>query len=123
MINVNVASKNLAFNMVYTKKTIQLLYFFKKYGLIKTFNVSKVSSNNPIIRVYLSYHRDLRLCQNIKLISTPSRSFYISLKAIKLVDKRTLGSIFILSTNKGLITHKEALLHKTGGKLIGFFSV
>ncbi len=122
MINVNSAKKNLAFNMVFTKKISPLLHIFKKYGLIRNYTIN-VTSKGLVARVYLSFYKNNPLCKNFKLISKPGNTYYISLRALYLVSKRTKNSIFILSTNKGLITHNEAILQKIGGVVIGFFSV
>jgi ribosomal protein S8 len=123
MINLNIASKNLTFDMLATKKTAKMLTFLKSCGLIHTFRLLRLTNKRQVLRTYLIYYKNTSLNKNLKLISRPSRAFYISLQALRLLDKRSGNSVFILSTSKGLVTHKEALLQKNGGQLIGFFSL
>ena len=56
--------------------------------------------------------------KSIKLISTPSKIFTVKLKALLIIQKSLGGSILLLETSKGIITHKEALNLKIGGKLL-----
>jgi ribosomal protein S8 len=56
------------------------------------------------------------------VLSTSSKSFYISYKALRLLSKRTGNSIFIISNSLGLTEHTTSLKQKNGGMLMGFFS-
>lgn len=94
-----------------------------KSGVIWSYHFVKPSNLRPKVRIILSYYNNIPLSKRVKLISRPSKSFYISLKALKLMDKKLGNSLFIVSTTEGLITHKEAILHRKGGILIGFFSI
>lgn len=54
----------------------------------------------------------------VKIISTPARKFNSSYKNLKKLQKYDLGSIYLISTSKGIITHTEAIKNKVGGLII-----
>jgi len=56
--------------------------------------------------------------KSVKLISTPSKTFTVKLKALLIIQKSLGGSLLLLETSKGIITHKEAVRLKIGGKLL-----
>jgi ribosomal protein S8 len=63
----------------------------------------------------IPFYRNTPFFKSIRLISTPSKKHQISLKSLSLLNKTLKASILILSTNKGIITHHDALKFKVGG--------
>lgn len=123
MINIHSASKRLIFDLVFTKKIFATINLFKHLNLISSVRLITHQRNSRIaIRAHLYYYKGRRIGGNFKLISRPSKAFYISFKALTLLDKRTGNSIFLVSTTRGLITHTAAIEKKLGGVAIGFFS-
>ena len=122
LININKLRKNLHFKMIFNKKNMQIINFFKNLNLIHKYIIIK---NNNIIylNIYLYYYKNNTICSNFKIISKPSKKFLISYKSLRLLDKKTGDSVFILSTPKGILTHKDALKFKTTGLVVGFFSI
>jgi len=123
MINLNKAKKKLFFKVLFTIKIIRLLRLLKKTGVIQTYTLLNSNKNRRYILIYLYYYKNISLTKNFRLITKPSKSYFISHKALRLLSKRTIGSIFILSTNQGLMTHHDALTRRLGGAIIGFFSI
>lgn len=120
-ININKARKNLIFKINFSKRNLIFLRLLKNLNFIHKFLVIK-KNNKLCIYIYLYYFKNAWIGKNFKLISTPSKSFFISFKALRLLTKRTGNSIFIISTNLGLVTHNTAVKEKIGGLLIGFYS-
>jgi ribosomal protein S8 len=56
-------------------------------------------------------------------MSKPSKSFFISLKALKLVSSRLDGVIILVSTTRGVITHREAINKSLSGFVFAYFFV
>ena len=56
------------------------------------------------------------MINDIKLLSTKSRRLYIHYNLLK--HLKTSVCIFILSTTKGYLTHRDALSQKIGGEII-----
>lgn len=77
--------------------------------------------NKFIFFIKLLYYKNLQILKNFKLYTKKSHFFLISLKALKLINKKTSTSVFIISSSYGLLTHNEALKKNTGGLLVGTF--
>lgn len=94
----------------YSKLLLALLELAKKEGYIKNY---KTSGNN--LEIEFSLHE----CRAIKPRHT------VNIKAVdkyirRLIPARDFG-IIIISTNKGLMTHREALKNNVGGCLVAYF--
>jgi ribosomal protein S8 len=105
-------------NLIYKKKIIKYKYNKKNINIIKILiilNIIKyIKKTNKIIYIYIN---NLYKHNYINNIYKPSRSIFLKNSVIK---KLTLKKkwIFLLSTNKGIMTNFEAVKKKTGGILI-----
>lgn len=122
-INLHAARKSCKLTTNYSKKLLKYLIIFKQIGLITSFVLKQKNLIKKNVDIYLFYYNLLPLCKHYKLMTRPSRKFYISFKGLRLLNKRTHSSVFLISTHRGLITHQQALKFKIGGMLIGFFSI
>lgn len=122
LININKMHKNLYFEIIYTKKIYNFLNFLKKHNVIYKYILIK-NDNKTKIKIYLYYYKNKTIFNNFKLISKPSHKINTSLHSLRLLDKKSGSSVFIISTSKGFITHKEALKNQISGYLVGFFSI
>lgn len=121
MININKARKSLYFDLLFTSKTIKFVKLFNRLNYI--FRYEMLKDKKIFIRIYLTYSNSVNLGKNFKIISKPSHKFYVTCQSLRLLQKKTGDSVFIISTSYGLLTHKEALTQNTGGLVLGFFSV
>ena len=76
----------------------------------------KTDDSKPMIEVELKYHNELPVIKELKRISKPSLRKYSGASNIDSV-KGGLGS-FIISTNQGLMTDKEAKAKNVGGEIL-----
>ena len=120
LININTSRRNLFFYIQYTRKTLVLINFFKKINFFESYSIVKIN-DKFFFKVSPFYYKNLNLKKNFKLLSSSSRKYFISLKALTLLNKRSGTSLYILSTSKGIITHKTAIKKKLSGFLLGFF--
>jgi small subunit ribosomal protein S8 len=93
-----------------------IIEIVKKEGFIENFKVIE-DNKQGMIKVYLKYLDDgTPVIENLKRISKPGRRQYVSADDIKGV----MGGvgIAIYSTNKGLLTDKDAKDQGIGGELI-----
>lgn len=105
-------------NLIYKKKVIKYKYNKKNTNIIKKLIILNIikyvkkQKNN----IYL-YINNLYKHNYINNLYKPSRCLFIKSKIIK---KLTLKKkwIFLLSTNKGIITNFEALKKKIGGIIL-----
>jgi ribosomal protein S8 len=78
-------------------------------------------SNKKFIQITLLHNRVYQHFDFFKLISKPSKSYFLSLHSIKLINKRLGASLLILSTSNGYLTHLQALEKGVGGEAVGLF--
>ncbi len=88
----------------------------KDAGLIKDFRVVKVGVQS-MMRIYLRYlDNGDHAIEELRRVSTPGRRVYVKCERIPKV--RSGYGFSILSTNKGIISSKEAEEKKLGGELL-----
>lgn len=122
LININKAKKNLCFSLLFTVKNHQFVKILKKFNVIHDYKLFKKNNFN-YIKITLFFYKNNPICFNFKIISRQSKIFTISYQSLLLLTKKSGSSIFLLSTAKGILSNKEAIHQKTGGVLLGFFSL
>ena len=87
-------------------------------GFIEGVDVEDLQNNKRQISIRLKYVRANRpAITSLRVISRPSNRVYVKKSAI---SKPLNGfGISIISTNKGILTGKQARLNSVGGELIG----
>ncbi len=98
----------------YSKQKHDLINVLVAEGYLKASN--KTDDSKPMIKVELKYHNELPVIKELKRISKPSLRKYSGASDIDSV-KGGLGS-FIISTNQGLMTDKEAKAKNVGGEIL-----
>jgi small subunit ribosomal protein S8 len=85
-------------------------------GYIQKYTVIE-DGKQGILRVYLKYdEREVPAITGLKRVSKPGRKIYVGVDKMPRV-MNNLG-IAILSTSKGIVTHKQALRDHVGGEII-----
>ena len=85
-------------------------------GYIRSFKVAK-DSKQGVMRVYLRYDENGKhIISKIQRISTPGRRLYS--KAADIPFVRSGYGFSILSTNKGILSSKQAKHLKLGGEIL-----
>lgn len=92
-----------------------IIKILKDEGYIKDMQVKKKKVGSEII-VELKYEDGIPVIEGIKLVSKPGRRIYSSSSKIP----RTLGGygLTILSTNRGIMSRKQAKKMNLGGEVI-----
>jgi len=71
------------------------------------------------LEVFLKYFQDKPVINNFSSVSTPSRRVYLNKEnIIHWKNQNNSFDLLILSTNKGVLTHQDALLKKAGGEVL-----
>jgi small subunit ribosomal protein S8 len=96
----------------------EIAEILKREGFIR--DAEYIEDNKQgIIRVFLKYGPNKeRVITGLKRISKPGLRVYVKASEVPRV-MRGLG-IAILSTNKGILTDKEARQHNVGGEVIAY---
>ena len=122
LININKLRKNLYFFLLFTVKNYQFVKILKKFNVIHDFRLIK-KNKFVYIKITLFFYKNNIICYNFKIITRPAKIFNISYNSLVLLSKKTNSSIFFISTSEGILSHKEAILQKKGGMVLGFFSL
>jgi len=95
----------------------RIAYVLKEESFIDDFIFISKENNKSLIRIFLKYdHNGESVIENICRVSRPGKRVYVQLgKAPRVLDG--LG-ISILSTSKGVISHKKANQIGVGGEII-----
>ncbi len=88
----------------------------KEEGYIRNFRLMRDENEHPVLKVYLKYEAGVPIIRGLKRISTPGLRKY---SGFKTVQKPLNGAgTAILSTSKGIMTHRQALAQKVGGEVL-----
>ncbi len=88
----------------------------KDSGYIKNYKVVK-DGKQGMMRVYLSYNGSGKhIIEKLQRVSKPGRRFYVNSNDIP--NPKSGYGLAILSTNKGILSGRQALENKVGGELL-----
>lgn len=99
----------------YSKIRVSVASILKREGLVGDVLVTK-EDGHQALKIMLKYVAGESVIHEIKRVSKSSRRIYTSIHAIKPVIGG-LG-VSILSTNKGIISHKKAKELNVGGEVL-----
>ena len=99
----------------YSKLKHELINVLIAEGYLKSCNKTELD-NKPMIEVGLKYHNEKPVIKELKRISKPSLRKYSSASNFETV-KGGLGA-YIISTNQGLMTDKDAKANNVGGEIL-----
>ena len=120
-VNIATTRKKPKIKILVTGKMLPLLKTMHKLGCISRYVfLTKNNTNTQLKHVVLTipFFKQKPFFKSIRLVSTPSKKYTISLKALRLVSNSLRSSYAILSTPYGVINHREAIKLKTGGLII-----
>lgn len=117
LIKINYILKKKKLKTKLNKKDFEIIKLFTKLNLIRY-----VKKNNDYYYIYFKYVGGNTIFYNIKNVYKPSKPSFMNLKEIKKINKKN-NNIFLLSTNKGLITNFEAEKNKIGGIVVFLISI
>jgi len=106
--------KSLYFEVQMTTQLKRLASLLLSLNVLRRFH----KTTNSTYRVFPAYTRYRRYTRSFKTYSRVNGRIRLQLKAIRLLNINTPHSYYILDTNRGLITHKEALKLGVGGFLL-----
>lgn len=115
-VNLISSSRRRMTTLKFNKKSLVLLSIFKKLGVINTHLI--ISNSKKLIKISPFIYRQSPFFKNIRLVSTPSKSFTVKLSTLRILDKSIRQTIIILETSEGLLTHKDALRRGISGRIL-----
>lgn len=113
-INLGIKSNRICINMWLNKQNICICKYLFSKGLIDTYILNK---EKRLLHVYFSFFYEKKPILFIKQLSKPGRKLYIKhSKLLKMYTHRK--HLFLMSTDRGILTSKEAIRNKLGGELV-----
>ena len=102
--------------IAYSNMRFAIAMLLKQEGFIKDVSVEDIGNNKKTIKIMLKYADGESVIHEIKRISTPGCRMYSSIRAVKPL----IGGIgvSILTTSRGILTHKQARKFNVGGEVI-----
>ncbi|MCS6954851.1 MAG: 30S ribosomal protein S8 [Candidatus Calescibacterium sp.] len=95
-----------------------ILDLLKREGYIVDYSIEPVSDFSYNFVVKIKYHKGKSILNDLVRVSKPGRRIYKSYNDIPLVFSGM--GLTIVSTSKGIVSHREAIKNKIGGEIIGF---
>ena len=103
-----------------SKMKVSIAEILKKEGYIKDYEIQKDEKGFETIHVIMKYGKDKneKIISGLKRISKPGLRVYANTDELP----KVLGGlgIAIISTNKGVLTDKEARKENVGGEVLAF---
>lgn len=121
-LKISIHNRNILVKYRKNQLLVSILECFLKEGFISGF-----FEKDNYIYIILKYNSmGEPVMKNFKIFYKRPFEVFISYKEMKskkfykdyLIKEGDKSSIFILSTDKGIVTHKDALKNKVGGKLL-----
>lgn len=116
VIRNGIMASKLHVSAPYSNMRHAIANLLKKEGFVRDVLVQNNESGNKQVKVMLKYVNGESVIHEINRISKPSRRRYAGAKNIKPVIGG-LG-VSIVTTNRGVITHKKAKELSVGGEVI-----
>jgi small subunit ribosomal protein S8 len=106
----------------YSKHTYELCKILYDNGVIQGYSSMQTISNqlgikNSVIRVEFKFRADTAFVKGIRRISRPGGRVYWNINALKRRIAHN-NNVVILSTSRGMMTLKDAVLNNIGGEAI-----
>lgn len=111
-INNGYVSKLNTVVVLYSKLSLKILALLYIEGYINGYYLTK----NGMIIVKLKYHLNKNIFKGYKRISKPGQRIYNT--AVELKKKYSNKSFVVVSTTKGLLLHRYAILKNIGGEVL-----
>lgn len=110
-------AKHSTLNVPYSKLSEEIVKVLKREGFIQDYKVIELRKNINLLRIYLRYGvNGEKIFNEVKRVSKPGRRIYTPSKKIPKVNDGF--GIAVLSTNKGVLSDKEARKANVGGEIL-----
>jgi small subunit ribosomal protein S8 len=109
-------AKHRRVDMPLSKMKIEVARILKENSYIQDYSTLETEEGKKLLRVRLKYAGGQAVIREMQRVSTPGLRKYVGVGDIPRV-RNGLG-MAILSTNKGLMTDREARQARTGGELV-----
>lgn len=118
-INLSVSKKRVGGNkLIYTKRNLLITNLLKHLGLLNNVSVIQNKQLRKMIIYSAFFYKNSTFFTRLRGISTPTKKYYITNRALNVVALYLKSTVFIVSTSKGLMTHHQAIRCGLGGLIL-----
>lgn len=103
----------------YSKFKHNILNVLKEEGYVEDFNMINPNEGHASLKIDLKYYQNKPVIERIDKVSKPGLRKYSAYQEMRAVPGY---GISIISTSKGVMSHKKARTMKLGGEVIGVIS-
>ena len=113
-LKMAIARRNFVFSIAINEKVLRLMRMFLKINIIR--RIEKLTPKT--YRIYISWYNNHTRLKSLVFYSLGAHPLRLSHAALLLLNTHTHNSHVILSTSRGLLTHREALKYRLGGIIV-----
>lgn len=113
-LKIAIAQRNFCFNVHVNEKVLKFIHIFRKLNIIRRL----IKLGPKTYRIYIPWYNNHPRLKSLKFYSLGAHPLRLSHASLLLLNTHTHNSHIILSTSRGLLTHREALKYHLGGILI-----
>lgn len=121
-LNIALSKKILRTTIIPNRRTLQIVKVLYQIGCIRQFMILNQHKLNgkvkKILRFTVLFYKTRPYFKGVRLVSTCSRKFRITLSGLKVAMSFLKASVIILSTSKGVMSHNEAINLGIGGLIL-----
>ena len=128
-INILTSQRKKIAKVYFSKMSLKIFYLLHSVGLVNNYvigSTTSVTNKKPFIPSMiwftLLFYKSKPFFRYLRLVSKPSKKYFISFQALKLLTKFLGLSLIILETSFGIIDHNEALRRRVGGVFLYILS-
>jgi ribosomal protein S8 len=104
-----------------TTKSLSIIKLLYSVRIIQNYVIT-TQNNVKCITFCSYYYKGVPYFSHFKVVSTPSKTQTVSFKALRVINKSLGNSILLLETDKGIVTHIDAISYGIGGRVLGVIS-
>lgn len=113
-LKMAIARRCFVFTVVVNEKVLCLIRMFLKLKIIR--RVERLAPKR--YRIYIKWQNNHTNLHSLVFYSLAAHPLRLTHSALVVLNTHTFGSTIVLSTTRGLITHREALKYRLGGIII-----
>jgi small subunit ribosomal protein S8 len=111
-------ARNESVNVSFSRLSFNVLDILSSEGYINGYSLKQKEGKSPDINVFLKYNNNEPLIKKVKCISTAGHPIYWSSTMLRKTQEKEPDTLFLISTNVGLMSGKKATLLNKGGLII-----
>ena len=116
LINLNLVNKSKYFYIKLDNKGLWLLNKFLDLNIVSL--VKCLDKNKNLYKIHISYINHVSIYKSVKIYYKSSKPIFVNLKTLEKTKNYKNNNVYLILTNKGVLTNTEAMKLNRGGVLL-----